>query len=230
MNKADYIDELERRLIKLPDAERVEALRYYNDYFNEAGIQREAIAIEELGPPSRVAAQILAEYTVETKDSKETKKLAGFTAIILGIFAAPIALPLAIVIVLVLMMLAVTLYIAVFSAAFASVLCIASGIIITIFGGFYILTDLGAGLITMGGGLITASIGMFLFVPAKAAFGALGRFIMTAAAKSFNKITNRNVAETHAERKFPGHSDVITKYAYEKAPNSQNPGGVEHEK
>lgn len=58
MNKAEYMRELERLLQNIPENERVEALTYYEEYFNDAGEENEQQVISELGAPSRVADNI----------------------------------------------------------------------------------------------------------------------------------------------------------------------------
>ena len=58
MNRADYMAALRRALSVLPEEERANALRYYEEYFDDAGPENEAKAIEELGEPAKVAAQI----------------------------------------------------------------------------------------------------------------------------------------------------------------------------
>ena len=60
MNRREFMDQLERLLGELPESERVEALRFYNNYFEEAGPENEAGVIQELGSPGRVAAVIRA--------------------------------------------------------------------------------------------------------------------------------------------------------------------------
>ena len=60
MNRADYMAALRRALSVLPEEERANALRYYEEYFDDAGPENEAKAIEELGEPAKVAARILA--------------------------------------------------------------------------------------------------------------------------------------------------------------------------
>lgn len=60
MNRREFMAQLERLLEELPVSERMEALRFYNDYFEEAGPEKEAQVIRELGSPGRVAAVIRA--------------------------------------------------------------------------------------------------------------------------------------------------------------------------
>ena len=58
MNRAQFIKELERLLSDLPYGERQEAIQYYNDYFDDAGPEKEAQVIAELGSPAKVAKTI----------------------------------------------------------------------------------------------------------------------------------------------------------------------------
>ena len=59
MNRNEYMKELEQALKRLPKAEREEALSYYNEYFDDAGPEREAEVMEELGDAKGIAAQIV---------------------------------------------------------------------------------------------------------------------------------------------------------------------------
>lgn len=61
MNKTQYLLELRRLLASLPVLERERAIEFYNNYFDEAGEENEAAVIEELGPPARLARQIIEQ-------------------------------------------------------------------------------------------------------------------------------------------------------------------------
>ena len=62
MNRVEFMAQLERLLIDLPENERQDALCYYNDYFDDAGEENEGKVIQELGSPGKVAAIIRASY------------------------------------------------------------------------------------------------------------------------------------------------------------------------
>lgn len=62
MNSYEYLSALRQALEVLPEDERKEAIRYYEDYFLDAGEQDAARIIEELGAPDVVAAEIVKEY------------------------------------------------------------------------------------------------------------------------------------------------------------------------
>lgn len=68
MNKMQFLKELEQLLKDLPEADRRDAIAYYEDYFAEAGEENEAAVLEELGSPNKVAETIKAGF----REGKET--------------------------------------------------------------------------------------------------------------------------------------------------------------
>lgn len=58
MSRNDFMKQLEKLLQNISPAEREEALQYYNDYFDDAGMENEQSVIEALGNPARVAENI----------------------------------------------------------------------------------------------------------------------------------------------------------------------------
>ena len=60
MNREQFIAQLARLLQDLPPTERQEAIRYYQEYFDDAGEENEDAVIQELGSPGKVAASIKA--------------------------------------------------------------------------------------------------------------------------------------------------------------------------
>lgn len=63
MNAYEYLQALRAALSALPDDEIDSAMRYYEDYFLDAGDENAAQVIEQLGPPEQVAEAILRDYT-----------------------------------------------------------------------------------------------------------------------------------------------------------------------
>lgn len=63
MNAYEYLQALRAALAVLPDDEIDSAMRYYEDYFLDAGDENAAQVIEQLGPPEQVAEAILRDYT-----------------------------------------------------------------------------------------------------------------------------------------------------------------------
>lgn len=60
MNRADFIKNLAELLADMPPAEREEAIQYYNDYFDDAGVENEQGVIASLGTPEQLAETIKA--------------------------------------------------------------------------------------------------------------------------------------------------------------------------
>ena len=58
MNRVEFMQQLERLLMDIPEHDRLDAIAYYNDYFDEAGAENEAQVIRELGSPEKVATII----------------------------------------------------------------------------------------------------------------------------------------------------------------------------
>lgn len=61
MNRAQFMEQLEKLLSDISEAERQEALDYYNSYFDDAGEEQENEVIRELGSPGKIAAIIKAD-------------------------------------------------------------------------------------------------------------------------------------------------------------------------
>lgn len=120
MNRVEFMQQLERLLMDIPEQDRQDAIAYYHNYFDEAGEENEAQVIRELGSPDKVAAIIktdlnssgnmdgqYTEYgyedgreganvntpTTQGTSSQEQKKKRDFPLaliIILVIFASPL--------------------------------------------------------------------------------------------------------------------------------------------
>lgn len=109
MNRVEFMQQLEHLLEDIPEGDRQDAITYYNDYFDEAGPEKEASVIRELGSPDKVAAVIKADLNHATdeaandgelltsieqpgnpEEKKEQKKFPWALVIVLLIFASPI--------------------------------------------------------------------------------------------------------------------------------------------
>lgn len=103
MNRAEFMKILRSELRRLPEDERNSALEYYEEYFDEAGPQKEQQVLENLGNPKKIAGQIKADYAMQQLDQEEMptakKGWSAFKWAIVGICSAPISIPVAIVLV-----------------------------------------------------------------------------------------------------------------------------------
>jgi uncharacterized membrane protein len=69
MNRVEFMKQLERLLGDIPEYDRLDAIAYYNDYFDEAGTENEAQVIRELGSPGKVAAIIKADLNTNRDEN-----------------------------------------------------------------------------------------------------------------------------------------------------------------
>ena len=67
MNRREYLDELNTHLMSLPAEERENAVRFYEEYFEDAGIENEQEVINELGKPYALAKSIICEQSAYSK-------------------------------------------------------------------------------------------------------------------------------------------------------------------
>ena len=72
MNRVEFMRQLESLLWDIPESDRLDAIAYYNDYFDEAGEENEEQVLQELGSPEQVAANIKEDLGIEPE--KEEKK------------------------------------------------------------------------------------------------------------------------------------------------------------
>lgn len=101
MNKNDFMNQLVTQLDGLPTEERHAAINYYEEYFEEAGVEHEEEAICNLGSPKRIAKQILEDFAIKEEEKiimmkADNRSSSTIGMVILGILTAPITLPLAI--------------------------------------------------------------------------------------------------------------------------------------
>nr|WP_297172002.1 DUF1700 domain-containing protein [uncultured Agathobaculum sp.] len=107
MNRSEYMAALRHALSALPEEEQANALRYYEEYFDDAGPAGEQQAIDGLGAPEKVAAQILADYREVSAAPQQaaggaqsgapgrTRGISPGLLIVLALLAIPVAIPLA---------------------------------------------------------------------------------------------------------------------------------------
>lgn len=74
MNRLEFMTELTTLLQDMPAEEREEALQYYNDYFEDAGMDRENEVIQELESPKRVADMLHADFGVQNEENCEYRE------------------------------------------------------------------------------------------------------------------------------------------------------------
>lgn len=210
MNRTEYMAALRRALAVLPEEERASALRYYEEYFDDAGPENEQKVIADLGAPEQVAAQILADYrevaAVPQPDGAATQPqkrrwrgVSPWLLLVLVLLAIPVGIPLAGVLLgLIAAALGVLLSVVLVAAVFIVIipLCLlAAGIILCGFS-FALWGAPASAVTTLGCGLALFALGILvtllmvklctLFIP------PLFRLLVAAIRWPFDRIRNRN--------------------------------------
>lgn len=176
MNRTEYMAALRRALAVLPEEERASALRYYEEYFDDAGPENEQKVIADLGAPETVAAQILADYrevaAVPQADGaaaqparRRLRGVSPWLLLVLVLLAIPVGIPLAGVILgLIAAVLGVLLSVVLVAAAFIVVVplgLLASGIMLCGFS-FALWGAPASAVTTLGCGLALFALGILV--------------------------------------------------------------------
>ena len=138
MTKKEYMKKLAYQLRRLPKEDFDKAMDYFEEYFEDAGIENEQKAIEDLGAPEEAASALILDLAQENavKPPKTMKR--RFSALwiaILALFAAPIA---------------------VVGGILVTALAAVAGSVLGIIGGIAIIPQ------TLGGGLVTIGLSLML--------------------------------------------------------------------
>ena len=177
MNRSEYMAALRRALAVLPEEERASALRYYEEYFDDAGPENEQKVIADLGAPEKVAEQILADYRELTAvphpsegaapqpQKRRWRGINPWLLLVLVLLAIPVGIPLAGVLIGVIgAVLGVLLSILLIAAVFIIVvpLCLLAGGI-ALCGFSFVLWGMPASaLTTLGCGLALFALGILV--------------------------------------------------------------------
>lgn len=166
MNRQEYMRQLEVALSRIAREEREDILEYYNEYFEEAGPEKEKEVIQSLGTPQNLASQVKAQCAVRNLEGQEAptvkKGLSTIWMVVLGIFAAPIALPLAIAAAAVVFSLVLVAVCVLFTIVITAIAMFIAGVVTTVLGFASLFTVpltamffIGIGLALMGATLLT---------------------------------------------------------------------------
>lgn len=96
MNRTEFLAALRRELDFLPKDELDDAIRYYDEYINDAGEDEEKV-IAEMGTPHKVAEEFKNEYydrkTVGEEVKQESKKEISWKTVLICILAVGFGVP-----------------------------------------------------------------------------------------------------------------------------------------
>lgn len=190
MNRAEFMARLRDLLSDITEAEREEALNYYEDYFDDAGVENEASVIASLGTPEKVAATIkdglsdgtgangefsetgYSSYTydkdeVATTSSNKKKNLSGgmlVAIIILCVFALPILGPVAIGLLSAAFGILCAVVSVLFAVMVAGIAIVVTGIALIVSGIVALIEAPVVGILLAGIGLILAGLGILIAI------------------------------------------------------------------
>jgi len=239
MDRNTYLQQLEAALASLSDNERQDALAFYAEYLDDAGPEGLLAAMESLGSPSQLAAQIKAEsairglsapqpsqpqYTAEpVQPAKQSSPWKTVWIVILAIFAIPVGVPLLIVLAAVIFAVLVVLF-AVLIALAATVVGIFAGGILSIVAGFILLfSNFATGLFYMGCGLLVLGLALLFGW----LFWKLGGLLIKGVAKLFNLIRGKvSKKNRDASIQGSGAADPGMVYAQTETINDSNAAGL----
>ena len=185
MNRKTFLKELRRALDALPFEEREAAISYYEEYFDEAGPEREQETISSLGTPAEIAMELKTNYAVNKPPKTPKEGASKVWMIILAIFAFPIALPLAFAVAMVIFALFIVFFSLIFAFGVTAFALLLSGVAVII-GGFVVVTTsplttlffLGGGIAVLGLGILFGYLTYLVAVKLTGAFARLlGRML-----------------------------------------------------
>lgn len=192
MNAYEYLQALRAALTILPDDEIDNAMRYYEDYFLDAGDENASQVISELGTPEQVAQAIVNDYTgvmrrrpphFDTQKQAQSDPVSGvplgqngkpvrkgmnpWVLAVLVLLGLPIGLP----ILAALVILAVAAVITIAALAFAGIITTVLLAVTPFLAGcalivvsFLLWATPASALATLGAGLVCTAVGLLLIL------------------------------------------------------------------
>lgn len=95
MTKIEYLNQLDTYLTKLPQSDRIEAMDYFKELFDDAGPEREEELMASLGSPKEAAHDILTSLLDKKLNDEAPRKnrVQILWIALLALLAAPVGLP-----------------------------------------------------------------------------------------------------------------------------------------
>ena len=156
MTRTEYLNQLEAYLMKIPQADRIEAMDYFKELFDDAGPEGEEELMASLGSPKEAAHDILTTLLDKriNEDNPNKNNRQVLQIAILALLAAPIGIPVGIGI----LMAIIGIFIAAVSVLLAFFAVSAAGMVlgaVLLFESFYVLAEsTSAFTLIFGGGLL----------------------------------------------------------------------------
>lgn len=167
MNKKEFLRLLNKKLKSLPDYERKDAIRYYEEYFEDAQIQDDVDILKELSNPSEIAAQILSEHAIKglNSNTKPIKnRISSIWFILAALIVSPVAFPITLPIIILLFVGTLLIFVFGFVFIVVSTSLVGAGFSIFISGFSSIFSNVGTSLMSIGIGSIIIGITVVAFI------------------------------------------------------------------
>ncbi|NCB33385.1 MAG: DUF1700 domain-containing protein [Erysipelotrichia bacterium] len=174
MNKQEFLDALDRRLLCLPAADREESRSYYSEMISdrmEAEGKTEEEAVAELGSMNEIVYSILDDYSaikLAGQRMRDRKAHASNKILYIAIMVltSPIWAPLLLAAVIVVFAMYLSLWAVIGSLALAFICVLIAGVICVISSCVISFTQgISQAFFVLGSGLCTFGIGMYLYKP-----------------------------------------------------------------
>lgn len=204
MTRKEYMEQLRKYLKRLPKEDYENAIEYFSEYFDEAGLQKEQQVMKELGEPKEAARELLLNLLQESVENDQDiveekaavqpeaasggKKRSPGKIILLAILvlcASPVSLALLVGVLAVLLAVVITATAVIFSLGITSIAATAGGIVTVGFGATLVLKSAAAACMMIGGGFLMAGIGILA--------GVLTIYICKWCANGIGRLVNRFV-------------------------------------
>ena len=198
------MEQLKKYLKRLPKEDYENAIEYFSEYFDEAGLQKEQQVMKELGEPKEAARELLLNLLQESVENDQDiveekaavqpeaasggKKRSPGKIILLAILvlcASPVSLSLLVGVLAVLLAVVITATAVIFSLGITSIAATAGGIVTVGFGATLVLKSAAAACMMIGGGFLMAGIGILA--------GVLTIYICKWCANGIGRLVNRFV-------------------------------------
>ena len=203
MSKNEFIDRLAQLLADIPPEERDEALTYYREYIEDAGLENEEAIMQELGSPEEIAAAIKVDSDYRSSrqplapiadtpqyasqaHAKGTDSTVIILAVILAVVLSPLWFPIIIAVF-------ATLAGILIGALFGGIGCVLIGISLFIAAIVCLFrTTLLIAFSLLGAGLLVAAIGILFIVLGVWLCATVIPWCATGIGKVFHKLFSRN--------------------------------------
>ena len=155
MTRETFLKELNEQIQVLPKEEQVNIMKYYVDYFNDAGEELEEEVIKELGSPFLLATTLKQESQEKLiQKEKREEKWPIWLIVLLCIFALPILIPLGFAAIIVVFSLIFALICIIGSFLLAGFIILLIGVILIPISIFVCFQHLPTGILSIGISLV----------------------------------------------------------------------------